>query len=540
MSTIPNYEDINSADVVEKEALMAAILEDDFNVDASLGTTIREWAVRPNAVLGTYNDARLAEFKQNMTLSTAVNSETLTDEDADALASNFRLERLDGKSATGTLAIYTNQQTNVYIGLATTFLAGGVNMEISKTYIGYLSDVPAADTEDVVYRKMIQISEDEYMFTIPVRSEDPTDETLGPDMVVTMTPSDSKVTRVLVASAVTGGFSEETNESLLNRAATGITAEVPSGKQHIMALLERDLTDVNIYSSAVFGMNDPEVLRDRYNISGISMGGRVNIHARTSPLLAYLEITKTATLGTDGRWSFQVNAEDAPGFYGISNITPVAEGTPPVVENISYAFGMDTTDELMPDIPRPSYARFSPYQTSLVSFEAAIPDKNAGDTAEFTAVFTYMPSLDTIQDYLNKRDTANNAQDTLVKAPIANTVSVQVPVTYPPGISVVDVSVLQQAVAQEINNLQIGQRYLTADEVCLAINRVDSRLRVNFPVVLESTTYLVDGNTHESRSVNGHLDMYTDEDTGITERNTCFFCDASDVDIKLTERVTES
>lgn len=540
MSTITSYEDIDSTAVAESEVLMATILEADYNVDASLGTVIRELAVRPNAVLGAYNDARLETFKENMTLSTAIDSDSLTDDDANALASNFRIERLEGQQASGTLSLYTDQEANVYIGKSTLFTAGGLDMGISKVYIGYISDSPAADTEDVVYRKMVKASTGEYMFTIPVSTLTYTEQTLSPGMTVTMTPSDAKVTKTLIASAVTGGSAEETNASLLQRASTGITASVPSGKEHIAALLQRDVDDVTIYSSAVFGMSDPEVLRDQANISGLSMGGRVNIHARTSPLIASVEVTKTATLGADGRWSTQITADDAPGFYGISEILPVYTGTPPGVENITNSFGMDTTDTLMPDIPAPKYARFSRYQTSLVSFDCTLPDVVTGSTFEFVFTILYMPSLDIVQAYLNKRDTANNAQDTLVKAPIANIVSAQIPVTYPPGVTVVDIDTLQQAVAQAINDLEIGQRYLTADEICLAINGVDAKLRVDFPVVLESTTYLVDGETHSARSITGHLDMYTDEANGITVRNTCFFCDAVNVDITLTERMTDS
>jgi len=535
------YENIDSEAVVENEYLMAQILESGSDVDASLGTVVRELAVRPNAALAAYNDQRLEDFRNEMTLSRALQNPDTTDEAADALSSNFRLVRLAGTPATGVLALYTDQTSNVYIGKGTTFSVGGVTLTVTRVYIGYIADTPAADTEDVVYRRMVESANDQYVFTIPVQSIEATSETLSPGMSATMTPADSKVSSVLVASAITGGSAEETNEELLARAATGITAKVPSGKQHIAALIARDIPDVVVYSSGVFGMGDAEVLRDRHNISAISMGGRVDVYARTSPLVSQLEIQKTAVLGTDGRWSVQIGATDAPGFYGIDSIQSVLTGDiNQTGTDIQYTFGMDTSDPLIPDIPLPVYARFSSYQTALVTFDYNQADAVAGDTKDFLVTLVYMPSIDIIQSYMNQRDTANLAQDTLVKAPIACDVSVQAVVSYPPGVNTTDIEVLQQAVAQTINGLSIGQRYLTADEICLAINGVDETLRVDFPVILESSTFLNDGTTAERRSISGHLDMYTDEDTGITERNTCFFCDAVNVSITLKERVTES
>jgi hypothetical protein len=535
------YDNINSAAVVENEYLMASILESDYNVDASLGTVIRELAVRPNAVLAAYNDERLAEFKASMTLSTAADNANVSDEDVDALASNFRLVRLDGRTGAGVLSIYTDQTSNVYIGRDTVFSVAGVDMLLSRVYIGYINDTPAENTEDVWYRRMVKTADGSYMFTVPVSTREATEQTLGAGMTVTMNPSDSKVTKTLVASAVMGGSAEETNSELLARAGTGITANVPSGKQHIDALIARDIPDVNLYSSAVFGMSDPEVLRDQYNISGLSMGGRVDVYARTSPLVAEIEITKTATLGADGKWSVQISASDAPGFYGASAISPViTENAIAQAGSLVYTFGMDTTDTLMPDIPEAVYARFSQYQTAYVTFNYDVNGAVAGDTKDFVITLSYMPSIDIIQTYMNQRDTANSAQDTLVKAPIASSVSVQAAVTHPPGVNGTDIDVLKEAVATTINSLSIGQRYLTADEICLAINGVDATLRVDFPVVLSASTFLVDGSTKETRSTSGHLDMYTDEEQGITERNTCFFCNADDVDITITERVTES
>ena len=535
------YENIDPAAVAENEVLMAAILEADYNVDASLGTVERELVIRPNAAMAAYNDEKLSEFRQEMTLSTAASNPDVSDEAVDALASNFRLVRKDGQVASGMLAIYTDQTGNVVIGSNTTFNVSGMVLAVSKVYIGYLSDAPAEDTADVVYRKMVKSFDGTYVFTIPVQSAEPSGETISPRTAVVINPANSKVAQVLVASAITGGSTEESNEDLLARAATGVTAAVPSGKVHIDALLKRDLEDVTVYSTAVFGMGDPEVLRDRYNISGISMGGRVDIYARTSPLVSQLELIKTATLSTDGRWTFQIAAQEAPGFYGVSSIIPGDNsGISPISEDIEYVFGMDTTDPLMPDIQDPVYSRFSSYQTATVSFPYEVQGAVAGNTLDFNVSVAYMPSIDIIQAYLNQRDRANTAQDCLVKAPIASSVSVAARVTYPPGVTVVDVGILQQAVAQSINDLSVGQRYLTADEICLSINAVDEKLRVDFPVVMSSSTFLIDGSVKNLRSDTGHLDMYTDVDQGITERNTCFFCDAVNVEINLQERVTES
>ena len=149
------YENIDSEVVVENEYLMASLLETGSDVDASLGTVIRELAVRPNAVLAAHNDARLEAFRQEMTLSSAIKNPNVSDDSVDALSSNFRLVRSTGNHASGVLSIYTNQTSNVYIGGGSVFTAGGTQLIISRVYIGYVGDAPAEDTGEVAYRKMV-------------------------------------------------------------------------------------------------------------------------------------------------------------------------------------------------------------------------------------------------------------------------------------------------------------------------------------------------------------------------------------------------
>lgn len=527
-----NYLDtgtLNKEDMAANEQLMAEILEKDFNVDASLGTSVRELAVRPAADLATRLDASLKSLRNNMTLSLAMSQEDPDSDLVDALASNFRLTRRTGSEASGVVGVHTSTSANVYLSEGTTFEGGGMTLVCAKTYIGYSHEAPVEDSESVSYRKMIKTSEG-WLFTVPVYSSSATGLSLPVGQSLTMNPSDSNVIRTEVVSSVTGGSEEESDESLLNRAFEGITAAVPSGKDHLKALIARDVPSVTASSVEVFGMGDPEMLRDRLNAAAVSMGGRVDAYVRTAKLTSDMALTLTAERGDDGGWFLTIDRAAAPGFYTVASITPVNGGT--AATNISVMYGSDVPPGDPVDIRDPAHARFSSYQTATVFFDWTSTET----TGDFVVVLPYMPGLDVIQDYLNETAVSNPAQDVVVKGSPVCFTSVALTVTYPPGVRIPSDGDVKAAVSDKINSLDVGQEYLTADEVCLAVNDVDETYRVDFPIKFTTTLVKGDGTSIVNSSTDGRIDSLIDEPSGITLRNTCFICSTTDVEVLFKER----
>ena len=501
--------------------------------DVSIGSNIYELVIRPTAAVLAANEVSLDTLRQNYSLQLLSESENPDDDMADKLAANFRLTRKEGAQGNGVLAFYTSNQANVYISAGTVFQAGAVEVTTQYTYVGIRPENMGdkEDTDIIKYRNMIQFDADTWVFTVPVVTIDNTPVSVETGVQVTSDVTYTDVVKIEVASAIAGGSGPETTEDLVERVRYGITAKVPSGKAHIEALMSE--AQLPVVETAVFGMGDPEMLRDRNNPFLLSTGGRVDACVKTLPLPATSTIPLQAVTEDGLNWSIYIDRTTAPGWYYIDSI--VYPGQTSVITDIQdlEVFYSYQQAEDGPEVFNAVTARYSVYQTARVDFKYAGTSFTGPGTAVFMVTFNYMPNLESVQYYFNDPEVRSNQQDMLIKAPVAAFLSLDMRLKNTGSESTIDIEAIKDSLATAINSFHIGRGFISAADLAITINKLNADLLLSCPLSITLTTYLPDGTVYSYTSTNGMITAYEDLQQGVTAKNTAFFCKTSDINIEV-------
>jgi len=496
------------------------------------GSMLYEMVIRPAAVRAAADDADIEALRENMSLYLASIAESPDQDLILSLASNFRVSQNTGLYGTGDIAVYTKQAGNIYLPGGSQYSAGGLAVTNDLTYVGVPNIDEYVDTEDTVYRQLTQLG-DEYVFLVPVRTVNYTGESVTRGVQVTSATRPSQVTRIETATSIAGGREPDSTEEILDQALNGMTAKVPSGNSHLEALF-RDFGAVTIYSQASFGINDPECIRDRDNVFGISAGGRVDTWCRTAdaPIERTIQVLASRATSTSP-WQLFITAEQGLGFYRIESIKhPESSSIVTDEHEATVIYGYSEEDG-GPHVFSGDTARYSVYQTAQVLFTF----NDIADTdAVFEIVVSGLPGLQTLQEYINRRDIRNEAHDVLVRAPNPAAVSITVTVERESGDTATTVTALQTAIASAINATEIGIDGLDASLVVNAVEGVNSDLNVKFPVTLQADFQQPDGTVETVRSITGRINVPESDYSWVTERNTMFYCIADFIKVDLRDK----
>lgn len=496
------------------------------------GSMLYEMVIRPNAVRAASDEDAIDALRANLSLSLAAAADSPNEALVAALASNFRVSPPAGIYATGEITVYTLQNSNVYIPAGSVMSAGGLAIVAEKTYVGVSNSDDYVDQDDTIYKQYTQVGS-EFAFTVPVRSTIYTDKSVARGVQVSMPTRPVQVSRIETATSIAGGRADASQANIIEEALYGVTAKIPSGNTHLAALFS-ELESVNVLSQASFGINDPECIRDRDNVFGISVGGRVDVYCRTAVEPRERSVTLTATRpDTTSDWTVFIPATVGLGFYRILDVRHLASGETVTDEsNLTIEYGYATEDE-GPHVFSVDTARYSVYQTALVSFAYnSISDVEAS----FELVLLAMPGLDTLQDYINRRDVRNEAHDVLVRGPHPAAVSITVTVERDPGDTSTSESDVQAAVAEAINDTDVGVDGIDASLIVNAVEAIDESLNVVFPITIQADFQLPDGTIDTERSLIGRMTVPDSDYTWVTERNTMYYCNASDVGVTIRDK----
>jgi hypothetical protein len=530
MADSPTFTEIDVETLQNYEGLLTSYMNSIYpTLDVSNGSVIHELLIRPAAVSFANQDVSLTDLKNYFSLNYIVNAEDPDEDLAEDLAANFNVTRKDGTKGTGVLALYTNQTADVYIAPGTSFTAGGEALEITKTYVGTLDTTGKENSSTIEYREMQLYQTGVYVFSIPVQTVESTSEVVEVGTAVTVSPSYPQITGISVLSPVSGGTEEESVQEMADRVVNGISAKVPSGNAHIQALFE-DGTTTTILSQKSFGLGDAEMLRDRNNSLGVSTGGSIDTYCKTSQLPFITTAVLPATKQTDGSWLMNIDKDAAPGFYGILSISyPLSSRVVSNQDEMTMTYRAETVDGA-PNVYDGETARYSIYQAATVSFDFT---GITSTTADFTVSFITMPELTSLQTYILNRDIRNPAQDVLVKAPIGAFLGISMGFTSTSvDTSDIAISDIQTTVANFVNGLPIGTGTLKTSDLSIILYEAYPTLRLDLPVSFRLSSYMPDGTVEYKEEFNS-ITAITDEDQGVTTRNTAFFCEPSNVDVLI-------
>jgi len=495
------------------------------SLDWNVGTVLYDLLIKPASATFADQYAFAENVRENMALSLVLAQDSPDPDLVDALLSNYNVVRRQGRSATGTLNVYTNSDQNIFVPVGSIFLCNGVQLFPIKSYVGVSGEIVEEDTDEISYIQMRDVGDGRKVFAITAQTAEALETVLSAGLACTSDLGNTRISDVETASTFTGGAVEETTDQLLERAQSGVNSNVVTGRDNIRELLRRQ-ENYNVLDAQVFGMGDDLQLRDATNNAGISSGGRLDVYVKTAPI----PIVSRATLeGTkeDGVWTIVIPADSYPGALGVLGFE--YEGSFQST-GISYVLDYDPQGP-WPLIESAIHARYSQYQTMSIQFETSAVEASI-DEASFIVSVVHMPGVGSLQDYLNDPAIRSHAFDHVVKSAIPIVTEVDVEIEYPRGVTAPAPSVLKQTISDVINLKLIGVEALYTSDVVYACRYAFPDGIVKMPINLRGRVFMPDGTVRYTSSQN-HLKAPTD--TGISYRNCVFACFPDQINLVLRE-----
>lgn len=497
---------INS-ETVEALALGLEALLADHKAEAGPGTVLNELGIRPLAVLQAHMEKYREEFLRVLDLSRIASGEEEGDDDVmDAIASTFRVVRRRGLPSSGSVMLLLRRPVTTHIGGSYRFYIGDTALSVPGVYVGIPAGVSSGEGGE--YVPIVTQGDRSYM-VVPVNCVDGQRFSTGTE--VSVTGDVSNILQAVVYSPIMGGGLDETNQELARRLLYGVAPGVLSTPLQLRNGFN-DNFGIAPHRVAVYGTHHPAQRRDLDAITGLPLGGRVDVALAASGGCPRVELALMASLD-DGEYLIQLGSETAAGAYSVTQV--LHEGIP-VEFSVVWGVASDSGHSVTA-----STGRWSSLQTATIRIPSAEIEGTPSDIS-LSATLLRVSGLNEMQRYLDSSDRSAPGQDTLVRAPAPCFLSVDASVR---GGSLT-VEDLITRVADHLNDLPVGRGYVDAQDIADALRGTGSILE--FPVVLTGTE-LIDNREHTRTTTNGRLSSTS------PGAEVVFFTEVDRITIRRTE-----
>jgi hypothetical protein len=430
-------------------------------LDQRRGTVIRDTLVRPDAALTALSQERVERLRRLISLSTMADDGTASVEDINRILANFNMQRQDGAASTGVVRVKVNAARTYTIpsGFTLSALTGLLYRTQGLTV------VKTDATESLGEIQLFTGTDNSYYFLLPVTADSVGSEFNIPQGTA-MEPL-SQLYGFVSAIAYTNfsdGHDAESIASAISRIPAAISHRGLTNRTAIEAQLRDRFngTAIALEAVSVLGYGDAGQLRDKHNVFGVAVGGRVDVYPRTFGLPVVRVLEKTGTRSAQGIYTFDIDVSEAPGYYAIRTITDkdsVALSSYLYTETRS-ASGLDQTRHDI-DITDPVIeTAYTVFQAATITV-SGVPDNAA--THVFKVELYCAPGLEAIQTYVDDPAVRNIAADLLVRSPLVCLVTCTATLYYATHESL-DLVDLQRKVAAYINSRSFVSR-LTRSEI---------------------------------------------------------------------------
>ena len=453
----------------------------------AVGSGIYELVIRPTSAIYAAIIDSIDKWHKEYTLEYLSKSTNREQGPADVILSNYFITRNDGRMASAVVTVYSTD-TFTKIPKGTVFDAAGTALYASDTVFGsYLMWDP---TEDGTYSKAYK-SGDFYCFTVPVNTDGPTSEIISEGITVDLISYIPNVDHVVLSSALEGGSDVETDAEMVARARESVMSWIGCSASIHKILKTSGFT---LYSSKSFDSKDAEMNRASGSNLFINTGSMIDTYVKTS----MYPKTGHTTIDTGNSVLIDITRYIPAGTISITN----------VINNAGSSIGYDVQWGSSADDITPEGARFSSYQTSVISIDEI--------TSSITVSYTYMPYISELQSYIDMPDNRMLGWDILVKAAIPAVLNIRGSLHLP----ATDVDSIIQDVANYINNTNVGCSTINLADIQSVVSANHNNI-LSSPVIMTATCYGHDGSNYVCSSSSGVLDI---TGSGTVTSNMMFPC----------------
>ena len=496
-------------------------------LDLRLGTTLRELLVRPEASVSAQRSANVDELQATMSLSVMATSGTASAADVDAILSNFNMALATGNLATGTVMIKVVTSRVYSVGKGFIFeTAAGLRYQVPADIV--VAPVPIAGQ-----LPLFAAPDGTFYFIVPVVAA-----VLGSIYNIqhgtALTPASPLFGYISSSAYVTfsGGTDSETVKSAINRIPAALSHRGLVNKTATEAQLRDVFTGsgVTIQAVSIQGYGDAAQIRDKHNVFGVAVGGRVDVYCRTfqDPMVYLLQ--KTGTRIADGTYQIAITAQEAPGFYAIRAITDVAGsalGSYQYTELRGTAGLANTFHDIDPNNAVVE-AAYTVWQTSTITI-TGVPDNATQHIFKVEAYGT--PGIQAIQTYMDDPAVRPVTSDYLVRCPLLCLVSCTAQVFYPSA-KPVEIATLQVALAQYINSRSFVSTLTRSELVAVMLANGVTRINLGLNgMTLDGRVRGADGTWYTLRGDTLDIGSITNGANLLAPATCCFAAEQSSINI---------
>lgn len=431
-------------------------------LDTRKGTVLRDLLVNPEAAIDSVTTKQIEYARDSSSLKRLEEYEAagghVDQDDVQAILSNFNITPPGGTRARGLVKMTVADGGMVYsIAAGTVFsTVDGIEFEVSDQVTA--SSTPGSNPGVVVTTPLYEGAAG-YFFTIPVVAVE-AGEAGNIEQGTALTPSSGMFS--YVSAEAYKPFDGGSDVPDMNK----VIASIPSGLS-IRGFVNRiavegmlrsrfDAGNYPIMAVSAAGYGDGVQRRDKHNVFGVGVGGRVDVYVRNfTDMFTITKMVEGSKTG-DGSYEMALSAEDFPGACWIksvadpvNNVVSSGSSSSPeepasggdredVLGSMQFTAqrvsdGVDATWHDIDVSKNPSEAFNTVWQGFRLSLTNVAPDTDESgwsDTRDFKVTAYCLPEIVEMQGYVDEAGVRSVSTDVVVRCPIICSVSVNAVVRY--------------------------------------------------------------------------------------------------------------
>lgn len=434
-------------------------------LDLRTGTAIRSLVIEPGAMLDAQMRDVVNRLRTAMSLRAMSRETTVPREDAEAVLSNFGITLGGGTKATGKVRVNLIGTTPVTLRSGVVFTTEeGMEYVVTEMTTG---SVDPADGES----KIVSANDGTYYFTVPVEAVEV--GAAGNIRQGHAMSSSVIITNFLSAEAFSdfsGGEDGESVASAVARIPSALAYRGMTNSLSVRGQLAASVADPSVLRAvSCVGYRDRAQLRDKHNVLGIAVGGRVDVYVRLFDAPGVVSFMADGVLdpvrSSGDTKVYRVAIPSFPGFYAVKYVGPASE--PNRQGSLQYelvretvAGASDAHDFMVTDNDNCETA-WSAYQGGhlIVYDNVTGPDHPVAlsGTQQFKVDLFWTDGIAGLQELVDDPAVRNVAADYVVRTPAVCLVSMSCSVRMKPGVSATSAE-LEKHVADYVNGRSFVRR----------------------------------------------------------------------------------
>jgi hypothetical protein len=408
-------------------------------LDLRRGTALRDLLIDADAAIGALFNAQVDEQRNSsslmMLVDRAENGEEIDIDDVNAILSNFNMKSVSGTKAKGYVRVFVSSANTHSIMTGVQFYTNdGVYFTVS-------SDTTASITPSAGEVKQYS-SISGYWYLVPVEAVE-----VGANGNIeqgTALTSDTAISDFISASAYqtfSGGSDLEEIGKTLDRIKSSLSIRALTTSTAVESQLRDrfDNTDNPIVAISLCGYGNIAQHRDKHNLFGTAVGGRVDIYVRNFTNIPISNIQskvgKIKELFDDGTATFTIDISHNE-IPGIISVYSVSDSDTASLSSYIFKteYSADTSNtwhdfDINNDVHEVANTVWRDLKITVDKVPVTADEIDAGEK-EFKVGVVALPSANELQDYVDDGLVRNVGSDFVVRGPMIVNMSVNAVVRY--------------------------------------------------------------------------------------------------------------